>query len=558
MKIQDRISKVVEKAYRDLLKEKSLEDKNNNCSLEVPPQKDFGDYSSNLAMRGSKIFKMPPFELGNIIKQKLLEDEEASALFQEIKIVKPGFINFFIKKDVFLSYVKEIIEEKELYGRSKIGRRKKVNIEFVSANPTGPLHVGHGRGAAIGDVLCNLYEFAGFKVHREYYINDCGRQMNILGKTVKAWIDALSKNTEPVFDEKPGEELQWYKGHYMKDVTLEVIQHYGKDHDIKDFGYFAGQVILENIKDDLRSFGVKKFDIWKSERVLHEEDKIKEVFKIIEERGFLERKDGALWFKSSAFGDEKDRVIVRSNGELTYLAADIACHLEKILTGVDKMIDVCGADHHGYVARIKAAVQALGYEKDMLDVILCQLVRLVRNGDPVPMSTRTGEFVTLREVIDEVGCDAARFFFIMRKADAQLDFDLEIAKKHSLDNPVYYIQYAHARVCSIFSFIKEQKFDYQPNKVLMDCLDKEEELDIIRMMVNFQDIIESCALDNEPHKLASYLQELAGLFHKFYNKYRVVTDDVSLTGARLALIDALRIVLRNGLSILGINALEEM
>ncbi len=528
------------------------------CILEIPPQKDMGDFSSNIAMKSAKIFKKSPLVIGEEIKQALLKDKEAKKNFEKIEVVNPGFLNFFIQKKVYLADIKNILDKGKDYGRSKHGKGHKVNIEFVSANPTGPLHVGHGRGAVLGDALANLYDFAGYKVTREYYLNDCGRQMNILGKTTKAWIHALDNGETPNFN--GGQEGEWYKGDYMKDVAIAVKEKHGKDLDIKEFGYFAGQEILEGIKYDLRAFGVGEFEVWSSETDLHKKGDVDKALAVLRKKGFIEDKDGAVWFKSSMFGDEKDRVVKRSNGELTYLAADIAYHWDKLERGFDKLVDIWGADHHGYVPRLKGAVQALGYEKEKLHIILCQLVTLMRGNEPVQMSTRSGEFITLKEVVDEVGKDAARFFFLMRKSDAKLDFDLELAKKHSMDNPVYYVEYAHARICSIFKRLKEEHPDikYDSKKCNLDLLCEDEELESIKDMVRFQDVIEGASQNDEPHRLTNYLQELAGNFHRFYSKHRVITDDLELSKARLFLIDSMRVVLSNGLGLLGIEGMESM
>jgi arginyl-tRNA synthetase len=564
MKIQDKIIDIINKVYAGILTDNNVEDNVNTCVLEVPNNKDFGDFSTNLAMRSAGILKKAPMQIGEMFKKKLLADKNAKEFFSEIKLVNPGFINFYLKPESLLPYIKEIIEKKDLYGRSDIGNGKKVNIEFVSANPTGPLHVGHGRGAVLGDILANLYEFIGFDVTREYYVNDCGRQINILGNTVKKWINAIDENKDPVFEEQDenGEKKEWYKGAYMKEVVASIVEKYGKEHTVIEFGEYAGQLILENIKKDLSDFGVKEFDVWTSEKKFYSEDEVNKIIALLEDKDFIYEKDGAKWVKSSMFGDEKDRVVIRSNGEPTYLASDIAYHNEKITRGFDKLINIWGADHHGYVPRLKASITALKYDQNILDVILCQLVKLVRNNVPVQMSTRAGEFVTLKKVVDEVGRDTARFFFIMRKADAQLDFDLEIAKKHSLDNPVYYIQYAHARICSIFKHINENltiQYDSKDSdKIDLNLLVSKEEQDLFKLMLNFQDVVENSALSNEPHRITVYLQELASCFHTFYNKHKVTSGEKELILARLFLVDTIRIVIKNGLFILGINALEEM
>ncbi|MDP2911892.1 MAG: arginine--tRNA ligase [Candidatus Omnitrophota bacterium] len=518
-----------------------------SLSLEIPKEKKFGDFSANIAMRLSKELRKPPFEIaGSIIK-----NIEKSSCIQDVKVEKPGFINFYISNKAVVAALEDIIKEGAEFGASGIGKDKKVQIEFVSANPTGPLTVAHGRQAAIGDSLARILKFCGYDVVKEYYVNDEGVQIQALGKSVKARLmEALGEKSE--FPENG------YKGKYIYDIAKTLSDSVSRqDRRLTESDDFfmehASGEILKTIIKDLDDFGVH-FDVWYSQKALAKSGKVEKAVDDLKKKEFLYEQDGATWFKSTGLGDDKDRVIIKSDGSYTYLTPDIAYHKEKFEKGYDRIINIWGPDHHGYINRIKAACQAMGYDKEKLSILIAQLVTLYRDGKPVKMSTREGEFITLREVMDEVGRDAARFFFIMRRVESHLDFDLALAKAQTLDNPVYYIQYAHARISSIIEFSK----DVNPNLENLILLDKEQELDIVKALMHYPKIVEAAASNLEPSILLTYLQDLAGLFHSYYNAYRIVTDDKPLTEARITLIQAVKKVIASGLGLLGVTALEKM
>jgi arginyl-tRNA synthetase len=447
---------------------------------------------------------------------------------------------------------------KDRFGQSDLGSGRTVQVEFVSANPTGPLHIGHARGAVTGDAIARILEASGFSVSREYYINDAGNQMNILGESV--WHRYL---------EILGDDISFpdncYQGHYISNIAKEVAVKYGdslksqaRDRVIAMLTDLAAGEILAEIKDDLMAFGVV-FDCFFSERELYRDDGVTALLKELEERNYIYREKDTLWFRTTDFGDEKDRVVVRENGDPTYFAADIAYHKNKYERGFDTVIDVWGADHHGYIPRMYAGIQALGKEKKALEIVLVQLVNLLRGGKPVAMSTRTGEFVTLREVIDEVGRDAARFNFLMRRSNSHLDFDLELAKEASSENPVYYVQYAHARISSIMRTALEREYAIPGyDDVDLSLLVLPEEHTLVKAIDMFPELIEGSARTFEPHRIAFYCNDLASIFHSYYNKNRVVNDDVKLTKARLFLVKCVGIVLKNALTLLGVSAPERM
>lgn len=511
--------------------------------LEYPKERKFGDFSTNIAMRLTKELKRPPLQIAaDLVKEMNWSKDD----IDEIKIEKPGFINFYISRSSVINELKDILGRKERFGCSAIGKGKKVQIEFVSANPTGPLTVAHGRQAAVGDSLARIMEACGYKVMREYYLNDEGVQMNLLAKSVRArFLEAVGEGS--------GFPEDGYKGAYICDIAKEMTSKIKKDAPETVFGDYAYKEIMATIKKDLDDFGVK-FDVWYSQKKLSKSGKIKKALAILKDKGFLYEKDGATWFASTRFNDDKDRVVIKNDGTYTYLAPDIAYHKEKFEKGYNRVINIWGPDHHGYVNRMKAACQALGFDKDSLSILISQLVTLYRDKKPMKMSTREGEFITLRQVIDEVGKDAGRFFFMMRRTDSHLDFDLELAKSKSMDNPVYYIQYAHARIASIGKFSEDAKPDVRN----LHLLDKPEEINLIKNLMRYPKIIQTAANNLEPYVLLSYLQELASLFHSYYNSYRVVTDDNNVTGARLTLIKAVKEVLFSGLSLLGVNAPEKM
>ncbi len=546
-----------------------------------------GDFATNAALVNSKAAGMKPRDLA----ERLVAALPASELVEKVEVAGPGFINFHLSAAAWRSVVPEILEKSHDYGRSDIGRGKKVQVEFVSANPTGPLHVGHGRGAAYGAVVADLLEAVGFEVHREYYVNDAGRQMDILATSV--WLRYL---------ELAGEELDFpsngYQGDYVWDIAATLHREHGDHYRHSADEVFQGvppdepaggdkerhidaligrakallgdnryryvfelalNTILDDIRDDLEKFGVV-YDQWFSERTLVESGAVNRAIERLRKGDWLYEKEGALWFRSSEFGDEKDRVIERENGQTTYFASDIAYHMDKLERGFDRVIDVWGADHHGYVPRVKAALKALGDDPDKLDVLLVQFAILWRGGEKVPMSTRSGEFVTLRQLRKEVGRDAARFFYVMRKCEQHLDFDLDLAKSQSNDNPVYYIQYAHARVCSVLRQAAEKGIQVEPTPgaTNLERLTEAHELALLKTLSRYPEVVEAAALHEEPHQLTHYLRELANEFHTYYNAHPFLVEEEALRDARIKLILAVREVVRNGLGLLGVSAPERM
>ncbi|MFO7603639.1 MAG: arginine--tRNA ligase [Gammaproteobacteria bacterium] len=558
-----------------------------SLQIERTRDKSHGDYACNIALQLARAAGKKPRE----IAEQLLAHLPASASVDKVEIAGPGFINFTLASDTVYAIVPAILEQAERFGHSDVGAGKRVQVEFVSANPTGPLHVGHGRGAAYGAAVADLLSACGFNVHREYYVNDAGRQMDILGTSV--WLRYL---------ELCGEELPFpangYKGDYVWDVAASIHRTEGErfrhawtevrqglPQDEADGGdkedYIDALIarartllgeadyrlvfdcglnyILADIRDDLEHFGVV-YDEWYSERSLTDSNAVNRALERLQHSGHTYEKDGALWFKSSDYGDEKDRVLVRDNGVTTYFASDIAYHMDKMERGFDRVIDVWGADHHGYVPRVKAALQALGDDADKLDVLLVQFAVLYRGGEKIQMSTRSGEFVTLRQLRKEVGSDAARFFYVLRKCEQHMDFDLDLAKSQSNDNPMYYIQYAHARVSSVLRQLAEKQLDYDPHNGLQNLqrLSEQHELDVLNALSKYPEIVEAAALKHEPHQLAHYLRDLANAFHTYYNAHQFLVDDAALRHARLCLISATRQVLANGLGLLGVSAPDSM
>jgi arginyl-tRNA synthetase len=523
--------------------------------LESPREKDYGDYATNIAMVMTAREGKPPQEVARII---LSQFEDEDGVIEKAEIAGPGFINFYLKDKVWYSVLKEIGRKKKNFGRGKIGEGRRVQIEFISANPTGPLHVGHGRGAAIGDVLANIFEACNYRIFKEYYINDVGSQMNILGESVfLRYLHALGKEVE--FPD------HCYQGDYIAEIAKKAIREkgdeylrYPQEESIQSLISFASNDILRGIQEDLDQFGVH-FDGWFSEKELYREEKVPRAIEDLRGKGLVYEKDGALWLKTSQYGDEKDRVLVKAGGETTYFASDIAYHKDKLDRGFEVLINIWGADHHGYVPRMKASLMAMGKDETVLKIVLVQLVSLMRNGKPVAMSTRAGDFITLKDVVEEVGRDAARFFFLMRRPDSQLDFDLELAKRKSAENPVYYVQYAHARICSIISEALNKGIDLPKfGDIDLHLLNLPEELDILKHLSAYPEIVEASALSLEPHRIPFYLMELSSLFHSYYNKYRVISSEVELTKARLLLVNSIKGVIKSALNILGVLAPEKM
>jgi arginyl-tRNA synthetase len=547
--------------------------------LDRPKQAEHGDFACNLALQLAKPLKRNPRE----IAQGLVQALPASPVVDKAAVAGAGFINLFLKPSAKQQVVVEVLDNGMRYGVGTYGQGRKVQVEFVSANPTGPLHVGHGRGAAYGASLANLLAKAGFRVNREFYVNDAGRQMDILA--LSTWLRYLEM--QGVVVPFPPNA---YQGDYVRDMAAGVAAAHGKryirsaeqimqavppletDAEMHldalianakallgpDYAYVHDHALTEQLGDcrnDLLEFGVT-FDHWFSERSLYDSGMVERALQQLEARGHLYEQDGAKWFRSSAFGDEKDRVVQRENGQYTYFASDIAYHLNKFERGFDLVIDVWGADHHGYIPRVKGAIQALGLNPDQLTVALVQFAVLYRDGKKASMSTRAGEFVTLRQLREEVGNDAARFFYVLRKSDQHLDFDLDLAKSQTSDNPVYYIQYAHARICSVLQEWGGIEADLKGAELAP--LSSDQELQLLRELMEYPQAVEDAARDLAPHLVAFYLKDLAAGFHSYYNSTRFLVDDTRVREARLALSAAIRVVLRDGLAMLGVSAPEKM
>jgi len=562
-----------------------------SCDIRIEHARDkqFGDFASNVAMHLAKGARRKPRELAELLVARL----PASSNVLRAEVAGPGFINFYLAPAAFQSLVTEVLAAGDRFGHSAIGNGRRVQVEFVSANPTGPLHVGHGRGAAYGDAVANLLRAVGYQVHREYYVNDAGRQMDILaasvwlrylelcGETVtfpsngyqgdyvwdvgadlhRARADALRHPAEQVLADLPADAAP--DGSGDKEAHIDGIVARAKAllgaadyRQVFDAGLDA---ILDNIRRDLQEFGVV-YDDWFSERRLFENGSVDRAIERLRATGHAYEKDGAQWFRSTEYGDEKDRVLVRDNGQKTYFASDIAYHMDKLERGFARVIDVWGADHHGYVPRIKAALSAIGDDPAKLDVLLVQFAVLYRGGEKVQMSTRSGEFVTLRELRHEVGNDAARFFYVLRKCEQHMDFDLDLAKSQSNDNPVYYVQYAHARVCSVLRQMegKGLSLDEAGGRESLALLTESHEQDLLTMISRYPDVLEAAAINHEPHQVAHYLRELATAFHTYYNAHQFLVESAPLRNARLLLILATRQVIRNGLGLLGVSAPETM
>jgi arginyl-tRNA synthetase len=545
-----------------------------------------GDFACNIAMMLAKQAKSKPRELA----EKIVAALETGTRVERVEIAGPGFINFFLGQAAWHSVVGEVLVQGERFGRSTLGTGKRVQVEFVSANPTGPLHVGHGRGAAYGAAVADLLEAVGYDVHREYYVNDAGRQMDILATSV--WLRYLELGGTDFDFPSNG-----YQGDYVQDIAATLRREHGDSYEHSVEEIFTGipadapegdkelhidaliarsrqllgdnryryvfelglNTILDDIRDDLGLFGVN-YQEWYSERSLVESGAVNKAIERLRHSEHVYEKDGALWFRSTDYGDEKDRVLVRDNGQSTYFASDIAYHMDKLERGFERVIDIWGADHHGYVPRVKAALEALGDDPGRLDVLLVQFAVLYRGGEKVQMSTRSGEFVTLRQLRKEVGSDAARFFYVMRKCEQHMDFDLDLAKSQSNDNPVYYIQYAHARVRSVFRQLGEKnlEWDSEAGTRGLDALTEAHEDALLVKLSSYPEILESAAINHEPHQLTHYLRELANDFHTYYNAHTFIVDDATLRNARLALIEATRQVLENGLRVLGVSAPDTM
>ena len=555
-------------------------------NLQVTPSKDpaQGDFASNIALMLAKQVALPPRQVAEI----LVDEIDAPSQIEKIEIAGPGFINFFVCADASNEVINNILSAGENFGRSDFGAGSKVQVEFVSANPTGPLHVGHGRGAAFGATLSNLLRYVGFEVESEYYVNDAGRQMDILGTST--WLRYL---------ELCGVEISFpsngYQGDYIWDMASDIHREYGDRFQHSSDEVFADvpedapagdkekhidglianarkllgaedyrivfdsalNTLVDVIRNDLHQFGVD-FEVWFSERSLADDGLIEEAINRLKENGYLYQDGGAWWFKSTEFGDEKDRVVKRENGQTTYFASDIAYHMNKFDRGFDRVINIWGADHHGYIGRVKASLSALGYDPDRLEIQLVQFANLYEAGEKIAMSTRSGEFVTLKQLRQDVGQDAARFFYVMRKADQHMDFDLDLARDQSSDNPVYYLQYAHARISSVFRQCIEKKIEFKAKNSDISRLDNSHEQAIIKQLSLYPERVLSAAQRREPHIVVNYLRDLANDFHSWYNAHQFLIEDVELRDARLTLATAVAQVMKNGLQLMGVTAPEKM
>jgi arginyl-tRNA synthetase len=525
---------------------------------EYPPEPAFGDLSTTVSFSLARQVRRSPREVAIAIQEALAPDP---ALVVKVEVAGPGYLNVFVASSWWQRGIREVLAAGPAYGRAAIGHGQRVQVEFVSANPTGPLHVGHGRGAALGDAIANLLGAVGYRVEREYYINDAGSQMRLLGESV--WARYLEAMGTPVQFPENG-----YHGEYVRELAGQVgaampgLAATPAEWAIPACTERASRILLGEIEADLRAFGVV-FDSWVSERSLYDSGEVEAALATLRAGGFLYEEGKAVGFRASEFGDEKDRILIRSNGEPTYFTSDIAYHANKIHRGFHRLINIWGADHGGYIPRVKAVIRALGHDPEILHVILLQMVKVLRSGAPVPMSKRTGEFVELREVVSEVGKDAARFIFLTRRSESQLDFDIEVAKRQTMDNPVFYVQYAHARACSMARKAAEGGVPGPYADADLARLTLPEELDLLKRLAIYPEMVLNAALAHEPHRVTTFLQELAAAFHGYFTKYkdteeRVISGNRDLSRARLAMVAAVRQVIANGLSLLGVSAPERM
>lgn len=519
--------------------------------IEEPKDRSNGDLSTNCAMQLARVARKAPRMIAEEIVSRF---EKEQYYIEQIEVAGPGFINFHLNKNYLTLIINDVLETKDNFGRSTEARGS-VNVEFVSANPTGDLHLGHARGAAVGDALCRILEFAGYDVTREYYINDAGNQIHTLAlSTIARYEQQLGLDSELPEDGYHGEDII--------DIAKSLVELYGDQYKEESeeryqlFREYAKNYELEKIKQDLKDFRVE-FDIWSSEQKLYDDNKVYDAIHQLEAKGYLYEKDGATWFRSTAFGDDKDRVMKKSDGTLTYLTPDISYHIDKLNRGYDKLINIFGADHHGYVPRLKAAIQCLTGEDDKLEVLIIQMVRLIKNGEEYKMSKRSGKAITLRELMGEIGVDPMRYFFAMRSSDSQMDFDIDLATSKSNENPVYYAQYAHARICSILKQAKEKGIEIT-SRSSYERIDSEKAFEVLKQVANFSKVVLDAAQKRAPHLVTNYIQDLASAFHSFYNAERVITDDIEKTQEMLALVEATRITLANALHLIGVTAPVEM
>lgn len=543
MNLKEQIKEMINSALNELSIEFNLE----SIVVEVPKKREQGDFSTNIAMQLTKVLKDNPRNIAEKIVEVLSKNTNE---IKTIEIAGPGFINIYLNDEYVFSGISNVIKQGENYGSSSIGKKEKIDIEFVSANPTGILHLGTARGAAYGSNLANIMSFAGYDVTKEYYINDAGNQIINLGVSLKERYKGLCGLEENMPEDG-------YYGSEIIDIAKTIFDKYSNsklDEDLEFFKKVAVDYLLNIIKTDLSNFGVT-FDVWTSEKSIRAKGRIEESLKILDEKGLVYKKDDATWLKTTVYGDDKDRVLIKTDGSYTYLVPDIAYHLDKFDRGFDYLIDVFGADHHSYVSRLKASIEALGYNKDKLEVRLLQMVRLLRDGEIVKMSKRTGGNITISELVGEIGKDAARYFFATRSLDGQMDFDINLALKKSSENPFFYVGYANARICSILKDAKEKNIDI--------CTDIKEAIDIdskalLLKVYEFTEVLVSAALKKEPHLITNYVYELASMFHNYYGKHKILTDDIKMSEKRLGLIKTVGITITNALRLIGVKAPEKM
>lgn len=543
MNLKEQIKEMINSALNELSIEFNLE----SIVVEVPKKREQGDFSTNIAMQLTKVLKDNPRNIAEKIVEVLSKNTNE---IKTIEIAGPGFINIYLNDEYVFSGISNVVKQGENYGSSSIGKKEKIDIEFVSANPTGILHLGTARGAAYGSNLANIMSFAGYDVTKEYYINDAGNQIINLGVSLKERYKGLCGLEENMPEDG-------YYGSEIIDIAKTIFDKYGNsklDEDLEFFKKVAVDYLLNIIKTDLSNFGVT-FDVWTSEKSIRAKGRIEESLKILDEKGLVYKKDDATWLKTTVYGDDKDRVLIKTDGSYTYLVPDIAYHLDKFDRGFDYLIDVFGADHHSYVSRLKASIEALGYDKDKLEVRLLQMVRLLRDGEIVKMSKRTGGNITISELVGEIGKDAARYFFATRSLDGQMDFDINLALKKSSENPFFYVGYANARICSILKDAKEKNIDI--------CTDIKEAIDIdskalLLKVYEFTEVLVSAALKKEPHLITNYVYELASMFHNYYGKHKILTDDIKMSEKRLGLIKTVGITITNALRLIGVKAPEKM
>ena len=553
----EELKQLLERAVESIAKEAGQElPEGFMVRLERPRQAGHGDWATNIAMQLAKPFGMKPRELAD----KLIDKVPLGEIVEKAEVAGPGFINFTLASNWITEAIKSTIAQNENYGRVNSGEGRRIQVEFVSANPTGPLHMGHGRGAAVGDITASILDFAGWDVEREYYINDAGLQMELLGKSAQSrYFEAIGRG-----DEAPMPE-DGYHGEYMTDIARSFVDKYGEEpakkpleETVEFFSVETGKIVTEMIRKDLEEFGVT-FDVWFSEKSLYDNGQVEPAMEELKKRDYAYEEEGALWFRSTLFGDDKDRVLIRTNGVPTYFTSDVAYLKNKYDRNFEKLIYVWGADHHGYVPRLKSVNKAFGHPDDAVDVLLIQMVNLLRDGKPVQMSKRAGTIITLREIMDEVGVDATRFFFVMRRCDSTLDFDLELAKKATSENPVFYVQYAHARICSIYRELEErgvtlpgiEEFD-------VSLITDQSEINLAKAISRLPEEVAKSADEFAPHRIAYYATELAEAFHSFYNSQRILGVDEPVMKTRILLMEAAKITLKNVLGLLGVSAPEKM